>query len=209
MGAHALLAALLLAAPAASTPVGHYRLQGVHDAASELILRADGRFEYALAYGALDEEAAGRWRRVGDKVFLTTLPKPVQPVFSPSKAARAAGAPLTLHVNSPDGHGIPGIDFRIDFESGDPLQSYINNDEGWSLPPEETRKPVAVTLAVPIYALVSQRFPIDTAKANDLTFILTPNDMGRPDFEAFPVDIQPGKLVMHRGDATLDYVRNR
>jgi hypothetical protein len=209
MSARALIAALLLAAPAAPSPVGHYRLQGVQDAASELVLRADGRFDYALAYGALDEEATGRWRRVGDKVFLTTLPKPVPPLFSPGKAAHTAEAPLTLHVVSPDGHGIPGIDFRVEFETGAPLQDYINNDEGWSLPGEEKRKPVAVTLAEPIYELVSPRFPIDTSKANDLTFVLIPHDMGRFDFENMPLDIAPGRLVMHRGDAALNYVRDR
>lgn len=209
MGANALLAALLLAAPAAPSPVGHYRLQGVHDAASELILRADGRFAYALAYGALDEEATGRWRRVGNKVFLTTIPKPVPPAFSAGKAAHTDTAPLTLHVTAPDGRGIPGVDFRIEFETGEPLQDYINNDEGWSLPAEEKRKPVAVTLAEPIYQLVSPRFPIDTSKANDLTFILTPHDLGRFDFENMPLDIAPGRLVMHRGGAALDYVRDR
>jgi hypothetical protein len=209
MGAKVLVAALLLAATAAPSPAGHYRLRGVQDAASELVLRADGRFDYALAYGALDEEATGRWRRAGNHVLLTTLPKPVPPAFTPGKAAHNADAPFALHVTSPDGHGIPGIDFRIEFDSGEPLEDYINNDEGWSLSAAETRRPVAVTLSVPIYALASPRFPIDLAKANDLTFILTPNDMGRIDFEQFPLDIAPGKLVMHRGGAALDYLRER
>jgi hypothetical protein len=209
MGTQALLAALLLAATAASSPAGHYRLRGVQDAASELILRADGRFEYALAYGALDEEATGRWRRVGNRVLLTTIPKPVPPVFSPGKAARTADAPFALHVTSPDGRGIPGVDFRIEFESGGPLQDYINNDDGWSLAAAETRKPVAVTLALPIYGIVSPRFPIDLAKANDLTFVLTPHDLGRADFEQLPLDIAPGKLVMHRGGTAIDYLRER
>lgn len=210
MGAQALFAALLLlAAPAAPSPVGHYRLQGVQDAASELVLRADGRFAYALAYGALDEEATGRWRRVGNRVFLTTVPKPVPPIFSPGKMAHTAAAPLTLHVTTPDGRGIPGVNFRVEFDTGDPLQDYINNDEGWSLSGEEKRKPVAVTLAEPIYQLVSPRFPIDTDKANDLTFVLTPHDIGRFDFEDMPLDIAPGRLVMHRGGEPLNYVRER
>ncbi|HEX4738892.1 MAG TPA: hypothetical protein VH331_15170 [Allosphingosinicella sp.] len=209
MGAKALFAALLLAAAAPSSPVGHYRLQGVHDAASELILRANGRFDYALAYGALDEEATGRWRRVGSHLILTTLPKPVPPVFSPGKAAHTAEAPLALHVTWPNGRGIPGVDFRIEFESGDPLEDYINNDEGWSMPPEEHRKPVAVSFAEPIYRVGSPRFPVDTTKANDLTFILTPHDMGKIGFEEIPIDIAPGRLVMHRGGTELIYARDR
>src|SRR3954468_21471494 len=129
MAATALLAALLLAAPAVSpSPVGHYRLRGVHDAASELRLHADGHFEYGLAYGALDEEATGRWRRVGNHVFLTTSPKPIPAAFAASEAAGATRAPLALNVTWPDGRGIPGIDFRIDFDSGDPFIDYINND---------------------------------------------------------------------------------
>ncbi|HEY1605668.1 MAG TPA: hypothetical protein VGF77_08715 [Allosphingosinicella sp.] len=214
MGGKALFAALLLAgtaahAPPAPSPAGRYRLQGVHDAASELILRADGRFAYMLAYGALDEEATGRWRRAGNHILLTTVPKPVPPVFAPGKAARTADAPFTLHVTSPDGRGIPGVDFRIEFASGAPLEDYINNDEGWSLPAGEARKPVAVTLALRIYGLVSERFPVDIARANDLTFVLTPHDFGRVDFEALPLDVAPGKLVMHRNGTALDYVRER
>jgi hypothetical protein len=210
MGTETLFAALLLAAPAApASPVGHYRLHGVHDAASELVLRADGRFQYALAYGALDEEATGRWRRVGKHVLLTTMPKPVPAAFSAGKAEHMSTAPLALHVNWSNGRGIPGIDFRVDFESGDPFIDYINNDEGWQLDPAETRKPVAVTLSLTMYGLTSPRFPIDTAKANDLTFILTPHDLGRYDFENTPLDIAPGKLVWQRNGTALDFVRER
>ena len=37
---------------------------------SELILKADGRFEYMLAYGVLDELASGCWTRNGGVVTL-------------------------------------------------------------------------------------------------------------------------------------------
>src|SRR4051794_30848085 len=130
MGALSLAAALLLAAPAASAPLAGRYVLHVHEAASELILHPNGRFDYALAYGALDEEATGRWRRVGDHVLLTTVPKPVPAVFSAGKAAHVATAPLALHVTWAGGRGIPGIDFRVDFDSGDPFVDYINNDEG-------------------------------------------------------------------------------
>src|SRR3954451_17067487 len=119
MAAEAFLAAMLLAGSAPS-PAGHYLLH-VHEAASELILRRDGRFEYGLAYGALDEEATGRWRRVGNRILLTTVPKPVPAAFSRAKAERTSAAPLALHVTWPNGRAIPGIDFRIDFDSGDPF----------------------------------------------------------------------------------------
>ena len=73
----ALAALALSAAPAAacspgdSSLVGHYYLRGVMEVGSELLLRPDGRFEYMLAYGALDELATGCWSREGGKVILT------------------------------------------------------------------------------------------------------------------------------------------
>jgi hypothetical protein len=206
-----LFAAVLLtaAAPPAANPVGRYRLQDGPDVASEIRIAADGRFEYALAAGALDEYASDTWRRDGRQIRLTTTPKPVPPVFSPGKAARTEAAPLILHVVWSDGHEMNGVDFKIEFDSGPPVSDYIASDEGWSLPPEEKRKPVAVTLALPMYGLVSPRFPIDAAQANALTFVLTPHDMGRVDFQDLPVDVERGRLVVHRGGGVMTYVRER
>ena len=49
---------------------GFYVLRGVMEVGSELRLRADGRFEYMLAFGALDELAVGCWSRRGNTVTL-------------------------------------------------------------------------------------------------------------------------------------------
>lgn len=49
---------------------GHYYLRGVMEVGSELLLQADGRFEYMLAYGALDEYATGCWSRDGHTIAL-------------------------------------------------------------------------------------------------------------------------------------------
>ena len=42
---------------------GHYYMRGVMEVGSELQLKANGEFEYILAYGALDEYATGCWSR--------------------------------------------------------------------------------------------------------------------------------------------------
>ncbi len=49
---------------------GHYHLSGVMEVGSELRLQANGRFDYMLAYGALDELATGCWSRKGKVVTL-------------------------------------------------------------------------------------------------------------------------------------------
>ncbi len=49
---------------------GLYYLNGVTEVGSQLRLRADGRFDYALAYGGLDQSASGRWQREGERIVL-------------------------------------------------------------------------------------------------------------------------------------------
>ena len=204
----AILLLLLFAgnAAAASPPVGRYRLVGEHDVASELELRDDGRFAYALAAGALDERAEGRWTSDGTTVRLTTEPKPRPAVFTAGAARKTAEVPLTLKVTSPDGHGIAGVDLRVGFAAGPPVESYTQ-EYGWSLGPDEKRTPVWLELSIPMYGLASPRFPIAAAAANDLTFVLTPNDLGIVDFEGLPLTIGSGQLLMRRYGTTLTYVK--
>ncbi|MCE3604356.1 ankyrin repeat domain-containing protein [Massilia sp. P8910] len=58
----------------AATLAGHYYLRGVNEVGAELLLRADGSFDYALSYGATDQAAKGRWRVLADKVVLSSAP---------------------------------------------------------------------------------------------------------------------------------------
>lgn len=71
-------------APADPSFAGDYTLSGVIEVGSELSLKADGRFKYMLAYGALDELASGCWTRNGDVItlnaqkFLTNADDPMK-----------------------------------------------------------------------------------------------------------------------------------
>ncbi|WP_036257564.1 hypothetical protein [Mesorhizobium sp. WSM3224] len=47
---------------------GHYYLNGVMEVGSELLLKKDGSFEFALAYGANDQYGKGCWVRKGTTV---------------------------------------------------------------------------------------------------------------------------------------------
>jgi hypothetical protein len=201
---------LLAAAPphhrAAPGPAGHYRLAGGPDVASEILLRPDGRFQFFLMEGALDEQAQGRWTAQGNRIKLVTLPKPVPPVFTAGPATKTAEAPLKLSVNWPDGRGIALIDLRIGFDSGDPVEGYTQED-GWSLDPAETRAPRWVELGLQMYGIGYTRFPVDLSKGNSLAFTLTPNGLGTMEFDDVEVEAQPGALVFRRGGQEGRYVR--
>ncbi|MEO8176703.1 MAG: hypothetical protein ABI626_08595 [Sphingomicrobium sp.] len=192
------------AAPATDSVAGSYRLHGGPDVASELILRPDGKFEYFLMAGALDEQAQGSWRVDGGTLRLETLPKPVAAVFSAGPQKPGGQGKLDLHTTSPTGHGIALVHFTLGFDRGPPVTDYTQ-DYGWSLDPAEPRTPLWIELSVPMYNLRSQRFPIDLAAGNDVTFILTPNDLGTIDFTGMQIDIQPHRLVMHRDGALIPF----
>ena len=49
---------------------GQYTLSGAMEVGSQLRLHANGRFDYMLSYGALDELASGCWSRNGQTVTL-------------------------------------------------------------------------------------------------------------------------------------------
>lgn len=66
----AFLATPALADPPPAGRAGHYYLRGVMETGSELMLHADGRFQWYLVYGALDLFAEGRWRERDDAVIL-------------------------------------------------------------------------------------------------------------------------------------------
>ncbi len=61
---------------------GHYYLSGVMETGSELLLKADGRFDWYISYGAVDQVARGRWGRTDQTVTLTAdLPSTDAPLF--------------------------------------------------------------------------------------------------------------------------------
>ena len=188
------------------SPAGEYRLVGEQDVASGLRLQPDGRFQYFLIAGALDEKAEGRWSATGRSIVLVTEPKPTPPTFRQAEPRRTDSAPLTIQVGSPEGRGIAGVDLRIGFDEGEPIDSYTQED-GWSLPAEERRIPRWIELAVPMHGLASPRFPIDLAAGNALAFILIPNDLGVLDFDGVAVRVEKKALIVGRGGGRLRYER--
>ncbi len=72
-----LLPIMLTAQTSASEKfVGHYYLSGVREVGSELRLEKDGRYQWFLSYGAVDQMSDGRWKIVADEIVLTPDPKP-------------------------------------------------------------------------------------------------------------------------------------
>jgi hypothetical protein len=76
---------------------GHYFLEGVMETGSELLLDADGRFQWYFSYGALDLAAKGRWRHEGGQVVLVPEDFAFPPQYPETRFER-----MTLRVEGAD-----------------------------------------------------------------------------------------------------------
>jgi hypothetical protein len=203
------LAIALLAAPAAAQDnafVGEYRIAEGPDVGGGLLIRSDGRFQYALAAGALDERAEGRWEARGDVICLTTEPKPVPPAFEKGTPIAVEDTIPTLLVTWPSGEGIPGVDFRIGFDSGEPAEGYTQY-HGWTMPEDDKRVPRWVEVSEPIYGVTAPRFDLAEADEGRLRVTLIPNDIGVVDMENACVEKTDRGVVLHRKEGDMRFAR--
>jgi hypothetical protein len=201
------LAALLLlaAAPAFAGVEGVYRLEGVREAASGLELTADGHFRYGLTYGALDEVGEGRWVREGNRILLTTEPEWKTPVFEPVSATRSTEFPLRVQVTGPDGSPMSWpVDVVLTLAKGHEVQGYTQS-YGYRPSLGKDIRVTSLRLGLGVFDFLSAPFPVDLARANDLTFRLVPNSLGQPPFKDQPLLIEGDDLVMLRGNERLTY----
>lgn len=198
----ALLMMLMQAAPA--DLVGMYD-GGQHEMAAGLELQADGRFRYALSYGALDEEAAGRWTVEDGGVVLTG-----DPVTPPRIAlvSRASGTPgrLTIALDVPRGTNRQYFDVRLTGAEGADDQQMGEDGADIAL----TRKqPVRVSIALPMFDLESEQVEIDPRTGAHLSFAFARNDLGKVAFVRTPLARDGDALVLERHGRTLRFRRVR
>jgi hypothetical protein len=198
-----MIAFLIAAAVAPASLVGVYD-GGQMELAAGLELRADGHFSYGLAYGALDEQAEGVWTVAGDRVLLTTEPAVVPPRFILADQKPAAPGTLAVTIVDPKGRALPNIDIGVTYDEGDP-EIMQSRAEAIELPVEAARPPRALLLAVPVFDVESDPFPIDAAKGYGFTFRFEPNGLGKADFRQTALEVEDGALVMPRFDRKLRF----
>ncbi|MBJ7438829.1 MAG: hypothetical protein JHD35_07370 [Sphingopyxis sp.] len=203
------IAAALIAAPAAAQDspfVGEYSLAEGPDVGGGLLIRNDGRFQYMLAAGALDERAEGRWEARGDTVCLTTDPKPVPPAMEKGALLEVDGAVPTLLVTWPNGRGIPGVDFTIGFDNGDPVEDYTQV-YGWTMPKNDKRIPRWIEVRESIYDITAPRFELTEADGGKLRAIIVPNDIGVVDLDGACAEKTERGVTLHRAEGDMRFVR--
>lgn len=197
-------AALLLSAPlsAASPLAGNYDGSRAEVAAA-LQLAPDGKFRYMLSYGALDEQAAGRWAEKDGKVLLTTQPAPKAPAFDIVRDTASGDGKLHVALDNPDALGGFSLTVRLIYPGQDkPMFVEADEDGVVTLPPGPP--PAAVVPDLPVFDAPIAPYTLKGAGRN-LVFHFAPNDLGVADFRDEALAVEGGELVLRRYDTAIRF----
>jgi hypothetical protein len=168
---------------------------------TELRLEADGRFQYYLSYGALDEMAAGRWESVGDRIALTS-DKVTAPRFELVGAQSGSGG-LEVTLDVPHGMPIELFEAAVRFADGNGMPASFEQARV-RFKPTRGNPPASVMLAFPIYEIVSEPFPVP-AGTRSMRFRFAPNDLGSVAFDHQVLPRDGESLVLERYGRTLRF----
>lgn len=186
-----LIVAVLSASAQAADMSGHYVLRNVMEVGSELLLKPDGTFEFALAYGAADYSSTGAWRIDGRAVILNATGKD-QPPFRLLRSALTKKPGTRVWVLAPGGQPVPHIDVVIDTAAGKAAAS--TSDDGSAEFLEKTGAR-SVVLRVPVYQVQAGPFDLNIAH-NDFYFEIDGEAITRVPFKDERLAIDGTTLVM-------------
>lgn len=201
---------LLLTVAAPADPAHPAALVGEYDGhqmemAAGLELKADGRFRYALSYGAIDEEAKGSWVADHGSVVLTS-----DHVTPPRIALldQTAGPAKELRVAFDVPHGVnPQLfDAVVTFADGHSAQQQLSDKET-VIPFVDGAAPTRVMLVFSMLEIHGDWIAIDPAKGYRLHFRFEPNDLGMVDFHGTGLRNEGGALLLDRYGRTIHFRR--
>jgi hypothetical protein len=176
---------------------------GQMEVGAALWLKPDGHFRYELSYGALDEQASGRWTASGDKVLLTSDPVKAPRISIVSQKQGAPGA-LRITMDVKDPYDQQYFNAIITTASGEFDNEQLGID-GLNWPFPSTEAPTAVRLINDVYQIASEPVKLDAGA--ELIFHFEANDLGKADFRGTPLQVEGDVLVLKRFGLTLKFRR--
>ncbi len=196
----------LWAAPAATQAEieGYYQSE-VMEVGSQLALSPDGRFVWVFSTGALDVAAEGRWTRETEgSIRLDSEPAVTAPRFELVGRSRDAQPGVAVRLACDSRQAARFLDVVVEYADGERVTDHF---EGVAYRTDGSRPVAAVQVASGPFDLMSERFPVDAAEANVLTFRFIRNDLGRVDFQGQLASVANGVLNMEWRAIPLRYRR--
>ena len=174
---------------------------------ARLELRSNGRFRYALAYGALDERAEGSWTVEGDRVLLTSGPINA-PVFVFFEQPGTSDGKMRIVLDLPTGWSRQVFDAEVTLADGRVIEQQLSDDTD-VLDVGSGARPLSVRLELPVYGLRSRAFSVPGAGGSSVHARFEPNDLGWVAFARTALQIQAANLILERYGRTIVFRRER
>jgi len=185
------LMALAMLAARGEDVAGHYILRGVMEVGSELLLKSDGSFEYALAYGAADYWAKGTLRHEDNRVTLNSAGTKKAP-FRFLRSAAGKPGKICVWVIGENGRGVENI--QVGLQTADQHLEATTTSDGAAVF-LDVANPRAVTFEVPVYSIEAGPFEIRPPD-NDFYFEINGDAITQVFFKDEELAIDGKDLVM-------------
>ncbi len=184
---------------------GHYYLQNLREVGSEMLLRANGTFEWMLAYGAADYSSKGTWKAQGDSVILTSTTSTTAP-FKLLNSKPSSIPAIIVHLQGPNGRAVPNIDIELATAKG-PLKARTDSSGDAEFP--KTSPAESATFGIRVYEFRSEPLKINPAH-NEFTFEINGEAITQVIFKDERLDSKGGALVMHHWpDREMRYTKGQ
>lgn len=192
-----LLPGTVMAGPETAAIAGQY--DGTHmEMAARLELGEDGRYRYALSYGAVDEYSQGTWESIGSAIVLTS--DPVEPPRFDFLGEKAGGGPkngLLVHLEVPQGLPLSLFSAVIALTDGRTFAADFSED-GLVIPLRKGEDVASIRLALPMFELAGKTVPVQSAQGKRLDFAFRPNAFGFKIFDHAVLPEREGAYVLQR-----------
>jgi hypothetical protein len=171
-----------------------------------LHLEAGGRFRYGLSYGAVDEEAVGRWERDVSHIYLTSDPI-TPPRFALVGESRSTAGEFRVTLDLPRGISRQYFTVMLTLADGRTIAQQMSED-GLVVPLAAGEKVISLRILLPVFDLESDRFSLTDGLASEAHLRFEPHDLGKVAFAREPLAIERGgDLVLQRYDREIRFRR--
>lgn len=171
--------------------------------AARLVLRPDGRFLYALSYGALDEQAQGRWVEKDGKLLLTTEPRPKPPRFAVVSDTPSPDGAIHVSLDDPDLLLGSSLTIAVTY-AGESAPVFIEADEDGRLPVPAGRIVAALVPDLPVHPVPLAPYALKPG-GHRIVFRFEPNDIAVAAFDQEPLAIEGGTILLRRYDRNITF----
>jgi hypothetical protein len=167
-----------------------------------LRLEADGRFEYFLSYGALDETAQGTWQATDAGVMLTSDPVKA-PRFELVRTDSGSGRVLEVTLEVSEDIPLQLFEVGVRMTDGSGMPASFDKDRV-SFRIKRGSQPEGVMLAFPMYQIASDPVLVP-AGTKAMHFRFVANDLGRVAFDHQVLPRDGDAFVLRRFDRVLRF----